>query len=353
MHTIFIGICAVILLGQTSKGYILDGTITPTTIYNTYIFSDGDSAVGDVYFKKGFTVPADATVTFNINTPIDGAINLNGTGQIVTSQVLRLGHGATGFPHGGIIKATSLGTTQTLLEVHNDISIGGQLVILDKRYPAINMKGNTLTLLEDGPSRGSFLIKNTTWTGEGYGDLRFVNGVVLGLEDFKDGGGARIRVSAVFEPSIWMQGATFVLAPESTMTCTSYNLAMPTFFNHIKTPSRATVNALSGVNIYSEASLFLWPGITLRETDSATWPWGLAWDDFGTFFGLDNATVEMQSFRAGGNGSLLVKGKSYMRGIGVTPSASLFARDITVPGTNIDIAGGATLICDNISMQVS
>jgi hypothetical protein len=301
-----------------------------------------------VYFKKGFTVPAGATINLNINTNIDGPINLNGTGKIVTAKGLFLGLGAEGFPSGGILKSTDfVGSGNILMTLFNDISIGGQLTVLDTPQAFFYLQGNSITFLDEGASRGSIVIKDTTgYTGGGYGNIQFYQGTVFGLEDHKDGSGPRIRVAALFEPAVWMLDTTFVLAPESTMTCTSYRLDMPIYLNHIKTPSRATVNALSGLQIYSEGSLFLGPGITLRETDSAAWSYGLAWADTGTFLGIDNATLEMNNLHAGGSGTLVVKGRSCLRGLGVNAVASLGT-------TNIDIAGGASLVCDNIAISKS
>lgn len=325
-----------LIVQNNLAGYVLDGSVTPTVIYNTYNFSDGDIALGQVYFKNGFNVPAGATVSLQVSVPIDGAIDLNGTGRInVYTSPFLLGPRCTGFPNGGIF----YGLFDQKIQLANDISIGGQLVIQDTEGFAFLLQGNTLTLADNGSSRGSFLLIRSDNMGVPYGNLQFIGGSLIGMQDFKTGYGPRIR-SAGYPSGIayWLQDTTILLAPDSTMTLTNCVLASPRGINYLKTPSKAKVNAFSNIILYTEGSMFLGPGVTM-VTPYCGW-----YNVNNTIIGLDNATMQINSLASTGGGAMVVKGKSYLCENGLNSTVNLNA-------TQLDIAGGATLVCDGILLN--
>lgn len=93
------------LLTILHAAVVLDGTLTNTVIYQTYTFSNGDEARGDVKFKNGFTVPAAAIVTLDITERVDGPITLispnAGVTTLILNQDLYLGSNAS-ITYGGV-----------------------------------------------------------------------------------------------------------------------------------------------------------------------------------------------------------------------------------------------------------
>jgi hypothetical protein len=100
---IFIFIIPLFLINYVVRAAPLDGTTNlkyEAAPYN--LFVDGDFARGFVRLNAGFSVPAGATVNFNVVSPVAGPINLNDTGQIMLEGDLTLTSSAQ-FSSGGKI----------------------------------------------------------------------------------------------------------------------------------------------------------------------------------------------------------------------------------------------------------
>jgi len=241
----------------TLQAAVLDGTVTPTIINVNYHFSDGDAARGAVYFRKGFTLSAGATVTLDrIMWPIDGPINLNGTGQISLAEgtVLRLGPNFEGFTNGGIITAPSTNYTKIFLDT--DTTVSGQLEL--RNQTDIHLNGHTLTFADAATARGSVLANYSTF----FAPVKFIRGTIVNAHDFTTGYGPRFRgVSAnntyVFEAS------DLVLGSDRTMTLTTATLTFGAGQSHVRTQSRATLHVQSYLLLDSASTTFLEPGLVL------------------------------------------------------------------------------------------
>ena len=326
--------------------YILDGTITPTVIRHKYNFVNGDQVTGDVSFEQGFVVPAGAFICFNSRGIINGPIELNETGVLFYLSPLNLGPRGTGFPQGGILVGNVMsGAIISMQDINlsSDISIGGPLQFLNTHSPLFNLAGNTLTLVNDGSSRGSVMCQYVPDTGlEGYftSNLTFQGGTIVGLDDFTTGYGPRIRISGLDSEraGVSMKNMTVVLAPDSTMTVTGYKLTLSgggrcTF----RTPAAATVDVTADTfTIQSDTSLFLEPGITLSSSL-------IIWlDTNGSIINLNNATIKTDVLnQIGSGGALLVHGQS--RAVRQGDNGQwVFANS-----ESLDIAGGSKLVCEN------
>jgi hypothetical protein len=337
-----------VMLWQGLQAYILDGTVTPTVIRHKYTFVNGDQVTGDVSFEQGFTVPAGAFISFNSRGTVNGPIELNETGIIFYLGQLNLGPRATGFPQGGILAGNPNGnfTTPNLfhdINLSSDISIGGPLQFLNTASPAFNLAGNTLTLVNDGSSRGSIMCKYVADTGfDGYftSNLIFKGGTIVGLDDFVTGYGPRIRISGLDSDraGVSMENMTVVLRPDSIMTVTGYSLTVSGGGGCMfRTPATATVDVTTETfAIQSDTSLFLETGITLSSA-LITWL-----DTNGSIINLNNATIKTDVLnQIGGGGALHVHGLSRAIRQG-SDGQWVFANS-----ESLDIAGGSKLVCEN------
>lgn len=79
-----------------------DGTTSINYQAEPYTFSIGESAQGFVHFNSGFLVPAGASVTLNLLTPVNSIINLHRTGEIKLEGDLFLSPSVS-FVNGGKI----------------------------------------------------------------------------------------------------------------------------------------------------------------------------------------------------------------------------------------------------------
>ncbi len=84
----------------------IDGTAAVQFKTTSYAFANGDFAKGFVRLDAGFSVPADATVTFNLLVPVAGVCDLNQSGKITLEGDLHLASNAT-IPNGCIIDGQS------------------------------------------------------------------------------------------------------------------------------------------------------------------------------------------------------------------------------------------------------
>jgi len=298
---------AIMLCMPDARAFVLDGTTTPTIINHYYQFSDGDSALGLVYFRKGFNVPAGGTVALDVYAPVDGPVNLNGTGtlHLTSANALVLGLNSQGFPTGGIITNDTAQASTIILE--NDVPLGGQLTF-SNCAATIKLQQNTLALLDEPGARGSFLL-----TSLGV-PLRLLNGVVQGVQDFSTGYAPRIRARGndFGAPQVWLEDTTCLLEPETTMTATGYALYAASGHSFFKTVGKALVDVRGGCSIVREAGLHLGSGITMAH--------------FGGFDTTHNNTLELENaslsitgtglqvFHGSGSCVFLVKGSSSIVG---------------------------------------
>ncbi|MBM3893177.1 hypothetical protein FJ365_02125 [Candidatus Dependentiae bacterium] len=168
------------------QAVVVNGTSKPLIIDYQYVFSNGDSAVGDVYFKKGFTVPAGATITLAITKPIDGPIDLNGTGTIVMEYYfdLVLGANCDGFTNGGCLDAITDWSPGVRLE--GDITIQGQF---KTNVPAVFYMNNYSITFADGGNPGSVRINVPQGPGLRYRQwLTFRGGAFRNAQDHSTAG---------------------------------------------------------------------------------------------------------------------------------------------------------------------
>lgn len=100
-HSMVRSIAAVFVIfcmnSASLQGVSLDGSLG-TSIYVPafYTFSHNDFAKGFVYFDLGFGVTAGATMTIGIHPPVEGSINLSGTGKMILKQDLYVAGEITG-----------------------------------------------------------------------------------------------------------------------------------------------------------------------------------------------------------------------------------------------------------------
>ncbi|MFA6263983.1 MAG: hypothetical protein WCW33_02445 [Candidatus Babeliales bacterium] len=128
----------------------LDGTVNLKYQAAAYAFANGDFARGFVRLNAGLSVPAGATVNFNILTPVAGPINLNTTGQITLEGAMTLDPGVT-LANGGKINGQG-----------NTIFLNGDLIV-----PAGKTLEFTSSTVIDG--RGHMLMLST-------GSRLYING---------------------------------------------------------------------------------------------------------------------------------------------------------------------------------
>jgi hypothetical protein len=240
--------------GGGGAGYTIDGTVTPTIINHVYQFAPGNSAAGAVYFKRGFNVPAGAAVVLNICWPIDGSINLNGTGMLSIddhSGGLRLGPNFSGFTNGGIIQATN--STVTHLSLDSDITVAGQLKFLNETV--INCNKHTITMASGTTSRGSIILD------EGV-TARFNSGALINAQDFTTGYGPRFRGTNENSGYVF-DSMDIVLIGDSAMTCTGVTLGFQGGPTTIRTTNKSTIKVYDSFDLGPYVNLYLRPGISL------------------------------------------------------------------------------------------
>ncbi len=168
------------------QAVVVNGTTVPQIIDYQYVFSDGDSAIGDVYFKKGFVVPAGAAITLAITKPIDGPINLNGTGTIIMAYYfdLVLGANCDGFTNGGYLDAVTDWLPGVRLE--GDITVHGQF---KTNVPSIFYMNSYNITFGDGDNPGSISINVPQGLGLRYRQtLTFRGGALRNAQDHPTAG---------------------------------------------------------------------------------------------------------------------------------------------------------------------
>lgn len=314
-------------------GYTIDGTVTPTIINHYYRFANGNSAAGAVYFKRGFNIPAGALVSLNTVWPIDGSINLNGTGILNVNALspLRLGPNFTGFTGGGTIGAASI-------FLDSDITIAGQLYF--PQSTTIHCNKHTITLANTNSARGSFIMNSGITT-------QFNGGTIINTQDFTTGYGPRFRGTGG-NGQYNFEGMNLVLVGDSTMTCTSIQIEFAKGINSISTTSRGTVKIYNTFMLDTYTTLVVRPGVTLLYNV----PDGLG-DISGSLYStllLDNANLTFitRPFSLSFGSRCIVQGNSTIAALGDNVGFSVSV-DTAI---DLDIAPGSHLTLSGIDLTV-
>ena len=122
----------------------VDGTTTPKYITTNQVFRNGEYARGFVKLKAGATILNDAAAFFGIHEPLEGALDLRGTGTLSLEENLHLDSNFT-LSGSGVIR----GNNKTVF-------LGGNLTIPDNSVLHINSntiidgQGNNLTFGKRG-----------------------------------------------------------------------------------------------------------------------------------------------------------------------------------------------------------
>ncbi len=144
----------------------LDGTVNLKYETANYTFANGDYARGFVRLNNGFTVPAGASVSFNVLAPIAGPINLNDTGLITLEGDMTVTTNA--LVSGGIINGQG-----------NTIFLSGDLTIPDGKVLEFSsstvidgqghmlMLGTGAQLYVNGPAGTTLTLRNMSLHGVG------------------------------------------------------------------------------------------------------------------------------------------------------------------------------------------
>lgn len=145
----------------------LDGTVNLKYEAASYAFANGDYARGFVRLNAGFSVPAASTVSFNVLSPVAGAINLNNTGQITLEGDMTLGSHAT-LTNGGVID----GQGNTIF-LSGDLTIPNGKVLEFSSSTVIDGQGHMLMLgtgaqlYVNGPAGTKLILRNMSLHGVG------------------------------------------------------------------------------------------------------------------------------------------------------------------------------------------
>lgn len=153
-------------LGYSSMHPIIDGTITPSYVQNTYNFSNNESAKGFVSFLKGFNLPAGGTVTLNLapGCMVNGPINLNGgTLKIVNGSPIFFGPDTTKIIGNGTIDANHLIITKELIFTGTVNFTASNLTLSGRGNIRFIIKPTAL--LDFSQSSGTLNIKNLQFIG--------------------------------------------------------------------------------------------------------------------------------------------------------------------------------------------
>ena len=337
-------------LPVSAPSIVLDGRSSIKYLSSHYTFTDGQSALGYVYFAKGFTVPEGQRAYLDILYPVDGPIDLNGSGKIILKSPLRIGPGSDGFINGGVIETSNGDVGRIVFE--NDMFLTKQLTFNNSML--LDLGGHFLTLSSSGTNRGSFMIDNTISQ-----TITLRNGVVRGIEDFSTGfpprlcgsipiGGRRHRYAC--------SNVDLYLTSEGTVTMTSVDLSCIAGKNNIFCPRSAKVNHYTGLYIEDAAELLLNDGIKFAlNTELSTSYFSIG---HGSALSLENATFAYAKPLTFPSpylskdivSSLIVQGASSLQALGGGGD-----RNLTLGGSVthdydpfVDIGPASSLMLDNV-----
>ena len=235
----------------------LDGRRLPVYLDSHYTFSDGERALGAVFFTQGFTVPAGARAYVGITKQVDGPIDLNETGQLCLLDPLELGDKSLGFVNGGII-STRDGQQGFIMF---DCSTQLTRPLIFRNSTKLVLGNNYLDLRSDADNRGALTIENTLSQ-----TLELSRGSIIGVDDFAAGYAAKFRAIG---PNTGVHTYLFKdmklqFLTDGVMTATKTNIIFSGFDNRITAPIRAQVT-LNKSCIFSDFSkLTLDSGVELH-----------------------------------------------------------------------------------------
>ncbi len=139
------------------KPVSLDGTVNLVYQSAAYTFANGDFARGFVCLNGGMVVPAGATVTMNVLSPVAGSINLNTTGQLSLEGDLTLASNAT-LPNGGVIDGQG-----KAIFLNGNLSIPANKALKFTSNTIIDGQGHEIEL-KNGLIGGRLLINGSSGT---------------------------------------------------------------------------------------------------------------------------------------------------------------------------------------------
>jgi len=339
-------------LPSSSPSIVLDGRSSIKYLSSHYTFTDGQSALGYVYFAKGFTVPAGQHVYLDILYPVDGPIDLNGTGKITLSAPLRIGSASSGFVNGGVVETIDGSPGHIIFE--NDMLLTKQLTFNNSMVLDLGL--HLLTLSSSSTNRGSLMIDNTVSQ-----TITLRNGVVRGAEDFATGFGSRLRGSSALggrRHRYACSNVDFYLTTEGTMTMTGVDFSCIAGSNNMFCPLTGNVNHHAGLYIEDAAALLLHNGLNFSlNTDLSTSYFSIG---HGSILSLNNATfaytkpltIPSPYLSKDMVSSLIIQGASSLQGLGTGSD-----RTLTLGGSVthdydpfIDIYPASTLLLNDVEV---
>jgi len=185
----------------------LDGTSGVVYQPSSYTFSDGDLATGFVWLAGGFSIPADASVTFNLPVPVSGSINGNDSGRMVLGSDVYLAAG-TGLASG--LKIDGQGKT---VHLQGNLRLPANKTIEITSSLTIDGGGNKLEL-----NGANFYINGTEPT-----TLRLKNMHLYGVKDLANF--ASIRFGSVAGHKLILENVVLRLAGDFTVDVCGVEIA--------------------------------------------------------------------------------------------------------------------------------
>lgn len=332
-----------------SGGITLDGRSSIKYLSTEYTFTDGECALGYVYFSKGFSVPAGQQAYLDIIPPVGGAINLNGTGTLVLHSPLRLDSSSTGFVSGGNVK-TSDGS-EGLIVFNNNTVLPEPLTFENSML--LDFEGNQFTFSSTGTDRGCLMIDNVVSQ-----TVTLRNGKIIGVEDFATGFGPKLRGSAITSGrhGYACSNTDLYLTTEGTMTMTGVDLVCAAGFNNMYCPYSGQVMLHDGLYINDSAALHVNEGLTLALNTNLTSSYFSI--GHGSSLLLNNATFAYNKSLAFPSpylpkdmvSSLIIQGASALQALGAGDDCRILFGGSTNYDYDpfIDVYPGGVLSLDNV-----
>ena len=355
---------------------LLDGRTKPVFVDTNYSFTNGEWALGEVYFGEGFTVTAGQTANLRITVPVVGLINLNTTGTLNITGGWPLvcykspsGLGGA-FQYGGIINSSD--SESIHIECHHDVRLYKQLIL--RKPGTIDMLGNRLSFDYVGEplTRGSLNFDASAELSDGiYYGSRFTlkNAMIVSAEDHYKAFAPRFRAAQnttagyehefVFDncsisfgkfASIVDAGTTYAMSSSMTMTgCKLAFIGNNQIAYALCNTDKGSFNVFNRMSLtldsaFDNASLVIGPDVTLTFTSADPY------DSASTFYVSDAGTVRLKDSElyftrelALSGGGLIVDGTSKIKGLCSTAARRKFGQTESV----LDILPGAILIVDN------
>lgn len=316
----------------------LDGT-TGTSLFQSdqVAFSAGGSARGFVVFMAGFTVPEDATVSLNVLTPVQGAIDLNTTGKITLEGDLWLGS-QVNFSNGGLIDGQG-----HCIFLQGPLTLASDQVLTFVSDTVIDGQGHDL-ILEEGDATGAQLIID----GEEGTCVTFRNINIKGVSDWDED----VR-SIVFgdadSQKIVLENATINLVGDYSFDAGALDIN-----DTVVITGPYTFNFLAAYDctITRMATLCLDPGLTFKYDPSDRSKVHLVMEDATSNLFLNTCNLETDEKRGVTftNGHIIVDGRVVCTGgtkeskkLGFAFGNGTYAQDVVIdlmPAASLEAVNG-------------